>query len=115
MGGAVRVEESEAWAARFLQAVVEVLSSDRPLTQLVRWTDSTVYADIASRQSRLAARAARGMRSGRPHVATVHIYQPTDDVAEISARVTTGGRSRAIAARLDLHRDRWLCTAIHFG
>lgn len=115
MEGAAGVGESEAWAARFLQAVVEVLSSDRPLTQLVRWTDSTVYAEIASRQSRLAARAARGARSGRPHVATVHIYQPTDDVAEISARVTTGGRSRAIAARLDLRRDRWLCTAIHFG
>jgi len=109
------IEESEAWAARFLQAVVEVLASDRPLTQLIRWTDSTVYADIARRRERLAARATRIPRSGRPHVATVHICHPTDETAEVSARVTTGGRSRAIAARLDLRRDRWLCTAIQFG
>jgi Family of unknown function (DUF6459) len=45
----------------------------------------------------------------------VHICRPTAETAEISARVTTGRRSRAIAARLDLRRGRWLCTAIQFG
>lgn len=107
--------ESEAWAARFLQAVVEVLAGDRPLTQLVRWTDTVVYGEIGRRRSHLANRPARGPRAGRPHVATVHICHPTPETAEVSARVTTGGRSRAIAARLDLRRDRWLCTAIQFG
>jgi Family of unknown function (DUF6459) len=109
------VEACEAWAARFLQAVVEVLSSDRPLTQLVRWTDSAVYTEISRRRALLATRQLRASRSGRPHVATVHICHPTADTAEVAARVTTGVRSRAIAARLDLRRDRWLCTAIQFG
>lgn len=109
------IAESEAWAARFLQAVVEVLSSDRPLTQLIRWTDQTVYAEIAHRRQRVSLRSARTPRSGRPHVATVRICHPTAETAEVSARVTTGGRSRAIAARLDFRRDRWLCTAIQFG
>jgi Family of unknown function (DUF6459) len=109
------MEESEVWAARFLQAVVEVLASDRPLTQLIRWTDPAVYAEIARRRQLLATRAARTSRSGRAHVATVHICRPTAETAEISARVTTGRRSRAIAARLDLRRGRWLCTAIQFG
>jgi Family of unknown function (DUF6459) len=109
------LNDSEVWAARFLQAVVEVVSSDRPLTQLVRWTDQEVYADIARRRQRVAERSARGARSARPHVATVRICHPTEGSAEISARVTTGSRSRAIAARLDLRRERWLCTAIQFG
>ncbi len=107
--------ESQVWAARFLQAVVEVLSSDRPLTQLVRWTDSVVYADIGKRRQRLAQRAAPASRAGRPHVATVHVCHPTDSTAEIAARVTMGGRSRAVAARLDRRNERWLCTAIQFG
>lgn len=111
-----QLQESEAWAGRFLQAVVEVLASDRPLTQLIRWTDQNVYADIASRRQRLVERGPRAPRSAaRPHVATVHVCHPTDRTAEVSARVTMGGRSRAIAARLDLHRERWLCTAIQFG
>jgi hypothetical protein len=109
------MEEDEVWAARFLQAVVEVLASDRPLTQLIRWTDPAVYAEIARRRQLLATRAARTSRSGRAHVATVHICHPTVETAEVSARVTTGRRSRAIAARLDLRRERWLCTAIQFG
>lgn len=107
---------SGAWAARFLQAVVEVLSSDRPLTQLARWTDPTVYADIARRRQRVATPGKPGTGpAGRAQVVTVHICHPTSDSAEVAARVTMGGRSRAIAARLDFQRDRWLCTAIAFG
>jgi hypothetical protein len=107
--------DSHAWAARFMQAVIEVLSSERPLTQLIRWTDANVYADIASRRQRLAERSARVPRSGRPPVATVHVYQPAESVTEVAARVTTGNRSRAVAARLERRNDRWLCTAIQFG
>ncbi len=108
--------ESEAWAARFLQAVVEVVSSDRPLAQLVRWTDEAVYGEIARRRQRVAsARKAPTARAGRAQVVTVHIGHPTSDSAEVAARVSMGGRSRAIAARLDRHRDHWMCTAIQFG
>ena len=110
-----QLASSEAWAARFVQAVIEVLAGDRPVTQLVRWTNQAVYADIASRRERLAERTPRGPRKGRPHVATVHVCHPTDSTAEIAARVATGARSRAVAARLDRSNDRWMCTAIHFG
>jgi hypothetical protein len=106
---------AQAWSARFVQAVVEVLAGDRPLTQLVRWTSPSVYADIARRRERLAERPARGPRKGRPHVATVHVCHPTESTAEIAARVATGARSRAVAARLDRSNDRWMCTAIDFG
>ncbi|MBA3309728.1 MAG: hypothetical protein H0U28_06660 [Nocardioidaceae bacterium] len=108
--------DAHTWAARFLQAVVEVVSSDRPLTQLVRWTDQRVYAEIARRQQRVAAhRRSTVVRTNRQQVATVHICHPAPTVAEVSARVSMGGRSRAVAARLVFSRDRWLCTAICFG
>ena len=32
------------WAARFVQALVEIQSGDRPLSQLLRWTTAEVYA-----------------------------------------------------------------------
>lgn len=108
----------EAWAASFVQAVVEVVAGDRPLSQLVRWTSRRVYADVADRQrlgpepviaptSRTSAR--------RQQVASLRVYRPGPDVAEVSARVTSGSRSRAVAARLDRVRGRWMCTAIDFG
>lgn len=108
--------DPRVWASRFLQAVVEVVSSDRPLAQLARWTDPQVFAEIAQRRQWLAAhRSPSHMRTGRQHVATVHISRPGPRTAEVAARVTTGPRSRAVAARLDYRRDRWLCTALDFG
>jgi hypothetical protein len=104
------------WVSRFVQAVVEVVANERPLTQLARWTDPQVFAEIAWRRQRVADhRAATRARPGRQVVATVHISTPERGVAEVAARVTAGTRSRAIAARLDYRRDRWLCTAIDFG
>ena len=114
----VTVPDPEAWAGRFLQAVVEVVSSERPLTQLARWTDPAVFQDISQRRlSVAAAQRARAQppRTGRQQVATVHLCRPSLLVAEVSARVTAGARSRAIAARLEFHRERWLCTALDFG
>jgi Family of unknown function (DUF6459) len=106
---------ADGWAARFVQAVLEVLTGDRPLTQLIRWTDENVYDELSRRLDVLQARR-RGMpaRSGRQQVATVHVWQVSDVRAEVAARVTNGRRSRAVAARLDLHRGRWVCTAIQF-
>jgi hypothetical protein len=103
------------WVSRFLQAVVEVVASERPLTQLARWTNAQVFTEIAERRQRVAAHRAGARSRSRQVVATVHISRPDHGVAEVAARVTAGTRSRAIAARLDYQRGRWLCTAITFG
>lgn len=109
-------ERPETWAATFIQAVVEVIACDRPLTQLVRWTTRGVYADIARRQQLVArVRGQGGLRSSRQHVATVRVCQPDAGCAEVAARLTLGLRSRAVAARFDYTRDHWVCTAICFG
>lgn len=109
--------DAAAWAARFVQAVIEVVSSDRPLSQLVRWTDESVYAEIARRQRTVQLRRGTDphVRVSRQQVATVHVTQPTSEAAEVTARIVCRGRSRAVAARLEYVRQRWTCTAISFG
>jgi len=111
------VDDVEAWAARFAQAVVEVLGGDRPLTQLVRWTTSRVYADLRDRV-RIIGRtlpASQRQRTIRPQVRSVHVFQPTPDTAEVSVHVRNGRRSRALAARLELEAEHWQCTALELG
>ena len=107
---------SESWAATFIQAVIEVIASDRPLTQLVRWTSRSVYSDIAHRRDLVARhRGSTGLRPSRQQVATIRVCHPHPRSAEVAARVTVGARSRAIAARFDYQHDRWVCTALCLG
>jgi hypothetical protein len=105
------------WAGRFVQAVVEVVAGDRPLQQLVRWTDERVYADLARRVRilGLTTSAAARHRTERSHVRSVHIFQPRPDAAEVAAHVRHGRRSRAVAARLEARRGRWTCTDLTLG
>lgn len=104
-------------SARFMQALVEVLSGERPVRQMAAWMAPDVYAQLTSRLAvharvPLRARSGRGARIVSVHVAMVH-----DEAAEIAGRMVHRGRSRAIAVRLELqttHRDEqvWRCTAL---
>lgn len=105
------------WAARFAQAVVEVVGGDRPVSQLLRWTTGRVYTDLG-RRVRLLARtepATLRLRTVRPQVRSVHVFQPCPECAEVSVHVRHGQRSRALAARLELEEGRWTCTALQLG
>ncbi|HZJ07703.1 MAG TPA: Rv3235 family protein [Nocardioidaceae bacterium] len=111
------VYDVQIWAARFAQAVVEVVGGDRSLTQLVRWTTDRVYSDLG-RRVRILTRtspSAQRLRTLRPQVRSVHVFQPTAETAEVSVHVRHGHRSRAIAARLELDDGRWQCTALQLG
>lgn len=110
-------DDVQVWAARFAQAVVEVLGGDRPLAQLVRWTTHRVYVDLERRLSILArtSDAGRRKRTVRPQVRSVHVFHPTPESAEVAVHVRHGQRSRAIAARLELIQGRWQCTALQLG
>lgn len=111
------IDDVRAWAARFAQAVVEVLGGDRPLSQLVRWTSPRIHADLARRVRILgqASPALARQRAVRPQVRSVHVFQPTGQSAEVSVHVRYGQRSRAIAARLELTDGLWRCTALELG
>jgi hypothetical protein len=112
----------EQWARRYAQAAVEIVGGDRPVTQLLRWTARDVYQDLA-RRALLVARASAGRRSAdpddplavRPQVMGVRTCVVRHDVAEVSAHVRYGRRSRAVALRFELRQDRWICTALDFA
>ncbi len=110
----------EAWAHRFAQAVVEIVGGDRPVAQLLRWTEQEVYADL-HRRAVLVARAGghvpgqARVQPARPRVRSVHLSFVSEAVVEASAHVRYGERSRAVASRFELRDGRWLCTALEFG
>jgi DNA-binding transcriptional regulator YdaS (Cro superfamily) len=109
--------EVRAWAARFAQAAVEVVGGDRPLAQLLRWTNARVYQEL-DRRVRILARTAPATtrrRTIRPQVRSVHVCQPRPGCAEVSVHVRHGHRSRALAARLERRRGRWTCVALQLG
>jgi hypothetical protein len=110
-------EELEAFAHRFVSAVVEVVGGDRGPSQLLRWTTESVYADLQQRAALLARTtpADRRVRRLRSQVRSVHVFCPSAEAAEISVHVRRGERSRAIAARIELRSGRWCCTALQFG
>ncbi|GGF56535.1 hypothetical protein GCM10011519_33120 [Marmoricola endophyticus] len=113
-GGQAR---TRAWTLRFVQVLVEVLGGDRGPQQLLRCTSPEVYLDL-SRRSEVLNRVASPVqrrRRVRAQVRSVHVAMPTPYVAEICARVEQGGRSRALAGRLELAEGRWTCTALEFG
>jgi hypothetical protein len=111
---------ADEWARRFAQAVVEIVGGDRPVSQLLRWTDREVYTDL-QRRALLVARAGghtpgqARVQPASPRVLSVHTAFVADDVIEASAHVKYGERSRAVASRFELHDDRWLCTALEFA
>ncbi|WP_114422232.1 Rv3235 family protein [Nocardioides houyundeii] len=113
-------ERLEHWVGRYVQASVEIVAGDRPAAQLARWTRRDVQQDLA-RRAELVARAG-GHRPGqgrrreltRSQVVAVRITFPAHGVVEASAHVRHGERSRAVAARFETFRDRWICTALEF-
>ena len=110
----------EEWVVRFAQAAVEIAGGDRPADQLARHTDRDTYLDL-HRRALLVARAGchkpgvGRVMAVRPRVQSVHLHHPATGVAEASVHVRHGERSRALAARFELRRHRWIATALEFG
>ena len=118
--GSLRRHSIEDWVRRFAQAVVEIVGGDRPPSQLLRWTSRTVYADL-ERRALLVARAG-GHVPGQarvqpvaPRVRSIHTSFVAPDIVEASVHARYGPRSRAVAARFELHKNRWVCTALEFA
>lgn len=118
--GRAALADPRAWARRLVQALVEVIAGDRPLTQLVRWTSSAVYDDVAAllpvhRPGRVSRSAAPADQAVRASVRSVHLTEPADGVAEVAATVRRGRRTTAVALRLEGLDGRWQCTALEVG
>jgi hypothetical protein len=87
----------------------EVVAGQRACTQLLRWTTTGVYEQV--RRERMPSSTSAGGQRRRPQVRTVHVCEPADGVAEVSAVVTGQRRTHAIALRLEGHDGRWRVTA----
>ena len=114
-------ERVDAFVLRCLQAVAEIAAGDRPVTQVLRHCVPEVYADLGARARQVVAAAGtrpgagRGTHRTRPVVRSVRTSLVRTDALEASAHVRYGLRSRAVAARFEVVRDRWQCVALEWG
>ncbi|WP_371407553.1 Rv3235 family protein [Kribbella sp. NBC_00662] len=116
-GEGARVPGARVWGGRLAQAVSEVLAGDRPISQLVRFTDDEVFMEL-NRRVRLLGLNTTAMTRGakeKSSVQSVRVFMPEPFVAEVAAHVRRGERSRAIALRMEIRRNRWVCTALEIG
>ena len=116
----VRRRRFEQHAARIGAAVVEIVGGDRPVFQVLRWTTPEVYQDLTRRAHLVAAAVGRrpgagGIQSVRAHLVAAHTSFVSERCAEVSLHVRYGERSRAVAARFELIRDRWQVSALEFA
>lgn len=108
--------DPRSWAARFVQAAVEVGAGVRPPGQLSRWTTADVLATLTRRHQIAARLRARPDRPAhRTRVGTVRTCSPRVGAVEVSAVVHEPQRVRAVALRLEVHKNRWFVTAFEFA
>ncbi|MFD3400626.1 Rv3235 family protein [Kribbella sp. NPDC058693] len=114
---APRVPGARVWGGRLAQAVSEVLAGDRPISQLVRFTDDEVFMELNRRVRLLGLTTTATTRGAKEKssVQSVRVFMPEPLVAEVAAHVRRGDRSRAIALRMEIRRNRWVCTALEIG
>lgn len=105
--------------ARFMQALTEVLSGERPVRQMAAWMTPDVHESL---RTRLAASSRGPRRTGActARLVSVHVAMVDEHAMEVAGRMVHRGRSRALAVRLELlttHRGRrhWTCTALEWA
>ncbi len=88
------------------RGLVEVLSGQRPVSQLRVHCSPEVFAGL---QGRPVLRGALG------HLLTVRVCEPADGVAEVSVVFRRAERVRALAFRIQGVDGRWRITALQTG
>jgi hypothetical protein len=96
---------------RLITLTLEAMAGRRPFAQLQPMTSAGVFAALS------AGRRPRWCTDGTAPliVGPVHVCEPVDGVAEVSAVARRGGRAHAVAARLEGLDGRWRCTALQIG
>jgi hypothetical protein len=96
---------------RLITLTLEALAGRRPLSQLQPMTSLGVFAALSGgRRPRWCAEGTSPLVVG-----PVHVCEPVDGVAEVTAVARRGGRAHAVAARLEGIDGRWRCTALQVG
>ena len=96
---------------RLFLLVLEAMGGRRPLAQVKARTSAGVFAALsAGRRPGWCTAGSTPVLVGR-----VHLSEPVDGVAEVSAVARRDGRAHAVAARLEGIDGRWRCTALQIG
>ena len=96
---------------RLITLTLEALAGRRPLIQVQPMTSPGVFAALSGgRRPRWCAASSSPLLIGR-----VHVSEPVDGVAEVTAVARRDGRAHAVAARLEGIDGRWRCTALQIG
>jgi hypothetical protein len=96
---------------RVFMLVLEGLAGLRPLAQVQSLTAPGLFAALTHRPR-------PGWCTGGTApvlLGPVHVCEPVDGVAEVSAVARRSGRAHAVAARLEGLDGRWRCTALQIG
>ncbi|WP_196921226.1 Rv3235 family protein [Micromonospora vinacea] len=109
--------ETTRAAHRFVGTCVEVVNGYRSPAQVRALLDPARAGDLLTELARASGRAGTSRRrTGRPLVRLLRlrVCEPREAAVEAAAVLTgAGGRSWAMALRLEHRRGRWLCTALH--
>ncbi|WP_324274194.1 Rv3235 family protein [Blastococcus brunescens] len=96
---------------RLITCTLEALTGRRPLTQVRAMTSAGVFTALSEgRRPRWCTEGTAPLLVG-----PVHLSEPVDGVAEISAVARRSGRAHAVAARMEGIDGRWQCTALQIG
>lgn len=106
--------EPSAWSATLVRAAVEVLKGHRSAAQLIRWLEADLWAAL-SHHAQLGVQVGRAADPVPVRVRRVHGCAITPAVWEGSVVIDDGGRTRAVALRLEVVRGRWCATALTIG
>ncbi|MEH0972154.1 Rv3235 family protein [Micromonospora sp. CPCC 205546] len=108
--------EATRAAHRFVCTCLEVLNGYRPPAQLRPLLDPARAAGLLPELARATARGGPvRRRSTRPavHLRRLRVCEPRAAAVEVAAVLAgAGGRTWAMALRLEHRRGRWLCTAL---
>jgi hypothetical protein len=98
---------AERAASVLARALVEVLSGQRPLSQLRVHCSPEIYAGLSHRPPAAAM--------ALPHLLTVRVCEPADGVAEVGVAFRRADRVKALAFRIEGVDGRWRITALQLG
>jgi hypothetical protein len=109
--GRADLPDPRAAGRQLLTLALEAFAGRRPIGQLRPLASQGLFAAMsAGRPPRWCAEGTAPFAVGR-----VHLCEPVDGVAEVSAVVRRSGRAHAVAARLEGIDGRWRCTALQIG
>lgn len=100
--------EAHHVAARHLRAALEVFDGRRPAVHLAGQATPPVLRYWQAAAGRRRVR-------GRAWFTRLRVCLPSSGVAEVAVTCDVDGRPRALAARFERTRGRWLCTAVRLG